>query len=248
MPSCNQLSTVVREEVVAGARKKGFFKRIAEKWGLAQKEVIDCRGKSLSEIARMTSQKDAVVLSSLRSNEAKISELAEKYNKLDAKLKEYREMPEFLDWRDGSKKAREELEKEIKVLNEKIEHEEWCIRYHKERLCKSDNGYSPDGDHVYGSSSGVSESYANKVLKKERVENVEPLEKELQVLLDKKAKFDMFDKNVQYYRERRAELGRQITNEVNEYRRLSMTQGVPAERIDDYLKKWWGYEYGMIRS
>ena len=62
MPSCNQLSTVVREEVVAGAGKKGFFRRIAEIWGLAQKEVIDCRGKSLSEFARMTSKKDGVVL------------------------------------------------------------------------------------------------------------------------------------------------------------------------------------------
>lgn len=60
----------VREQVVTKASSKGFFRRIAEKIGLAQREVAECKGKSLSDIAEMTSKKDSFELTQLRYNSA----------------------------------------------------------------------------------------------------------------------------------------------------------------------------------
>ena len=58
MLSCDQVINVAREQMATGVAKKGFIRRIFKKIGLAQKEVAECKGKSLQEMAEMTSKKD----------------------------------------------------------------------------------------------------------------------------------------------------------------------------------------------
>lgn len=66
MPNCAQVAGAGKEQVITGAGKKGFFRRIAERMGLAQREVAECRGKSLREMAEMTSKKDTVTIGNCR--------------------------------------------------------------------------------------------------------------------------------------------------------------------------------------
>jgi len=243
MPNYNQVTGVAIEQAGAITRTKRFFRRFAERIGL---EVAEYRGKTLSEMAKMTSKKDAVILRGLSENETKISEMVEKYKQLNDELQKLKDMPEYRDWL-GGKKSREKLEAEIKELEIEIEREERGIQWHKEYLQKPDYGYSPDGDHVYGSSSGLSGDYLSNIIRKEREEKVEPLQKELQVLLEKRAVFDKLNWKVPYLREQLYDLGKQISTEIESYRSLSISQGVQAQRIDDYVQKYWNYYCGMVR-
>lgn len=66
MPNCNQIVNMTGEKVVTKAGSKSFLRRFAEKIGLVQREVAECRGKSLSEMAEMTSKKDVVCIGKMR--------------------------------------------------------------------------------------------------------------------------------------------------------------------------------------
>ena len=130
MPSCNQVTNVVREEFVAGAGRKGFFRRIAERMGLAQKEVAECRGKSLSEMAEMTSKKDVVEIAAKENNTVTKQAISEKLDvirkELDKVTKEIERQEKILsDYNDFETKLRSEITKyktEAKVLDTSSGH------------------------------------------------------------------------------------------------------------------------------
>ena len=110
MPVYNQIVTSANEKFVTRTSTKGFFSKIAETLGLAQKEVLECRGKSLREMAAITSRKDAVTLSK-STIEAK-KECIEKYK---SRLTKQREIVSA-----NSKNARK-CEEEIKECQAKLE-------------------------------------------------------------------------------------------------------------------------------
>ena len=63
MPNYDSVVNTVKEQVIIKTGKKGIFRRIAERIGLVQKEVQECKGKTLSEMAEMTSKKDVAEIS-----------------------------------------------------------------------------------------------------------------------------------------------------------------------------------------
>ena len=109
MPVYNQIVTSANKKFVTRTSTKGFFSKIAETLGFAQKEVLECRGKSLREMAAITSRKDAVTLSK-STIEAK-KECIEKYK---SRLTKQREIISA-----NSKNARK-CEEEIKECQAKL--------------------------------------------------------------------------------------------------------------------------------
>ena len=80
---------IVNEVQVVKRGGKGFFKRICEQLGFAQKEVQACSGKTINEIADMTSKKET--LQYFRDTYAKVSieraNLLKQYGEHNAELR-----------------------------------------------------------------------------------------------------------------------------------------------------------------
>lgn len=179
------VTNVVREQVVAKASPKGFFRRIAEKIGLVQREVAECKGKSLSEMAEMTSKQDTVEISKPFSKMTPVEKqlkLWDEYNALREQSSELGiKMSEIS--RENPYKIRSDVEhkltlkkRELEELNQKLERKEREIGYL--RRDEGDPGYSPDGDHVYFERRAESEADFKIRLEKAKDTELRPLIRE----------------------------------------------------------------------
>ena len=140
MPNYSQIVNVAGEKVVTKASSKSFLRRFAEKIGLVQREVAECRGKSLSEMAEMTSKKDVVTLTDVRHQ---LEELKNKKNKIEElinsmpksveeakleikRLKEAQEFPLRMYEAEISHVVRGPMTQEYSTVHRISEHNENC--------------------------------------------------------------------------------------------------------------------------
>lgn len=128
----NQVVNAAKEQTV---KPKGFFRKIGSYMsklcgGKTEKEVAECKGKSLSEMAEMTSKKDTVEIASpqvARRNALrekvdveyeKFRIIDEKYSKICEEIKHHEKMLKDMDADVQILK----LEREISAMKNEIEH------------------------------------------------------------------------------------------------------------------------------
>ena len=245
MPNCVQVTSAVKEQVIVGTGKKGFFRRIAEKMGLVQREVAECRGKSLSEIAEMTSKKDIIDIISPEGLEERIQgRLRECYN-IQQRLVQLKggpvgyERSKNMSIEEAKRIATLRENAEINKLKTKVEEVEARIKH--EQPYKADNGYSPDGDHIYGSSEAESWEHFLKRIDTMKKKELEPLQEELKILIAKRDKLPIQVKEwLQMETDLKAQL-RQLTkqakSDIDAYRQLVISRGGSEKQANEYLNR-----------